>query len=131
MAEQHSAALHSFDDMPGAFSPTRCSAVRAQMWADVAEDLRAGRPVVCDDLHTRLKWRAGLLQAVEGINCERILVVMTTPLAECLRRNACRERRLPDFVLQSIAERYEPPSLAEGWTKIIYYPEGGTTHAHI
>ena len=125
MAEQRGAVLHTFDDLPGAFIPSRAEDVRAQMWADIAADLRAGRPVVCDDLHTLSKWRTGLLQALEGIDCERVLVVMTTPLEECLRRNAGRERRLPDFVLHAVADKFEPPTLAEGWTKIIYYPEGG------
>lgn len=101
------------------------------MWADIAADLRAGRPVVCDDLHTKRKWRAGLLAVVADIDCEKVLVVMTTPLEECLRRNAGRARRLPDFVLHAVAEQYEPPSLEEGWTKIIYYPEGGDASAYV
>ena len=89
------------------------------MWADIAEDLRAGKNVVCDDLNTKLKWRTGLLQALDGIDCARVLVIMTTPLDECLRRNANRERRLPDFVIQNIARNYETPDLSEGWDKII------------
>lgn len=125
LAKQHGAALHTFDDLPGAFNPSQAEDVRAKMWADIAADLRAGRKVVCDDVYTLRKWRTGLLQALEGIDCERVLVVMTTPLEECLRRNAGRERRLPDFLLHAVADKFEPPTLAEGWTKIIYYPEGG------
>ena len=123
LAEQHDVTLHAFDALPGAFSPSRCEAVRAQMWADIAEDLRAGRNVVCDDVHTLLKWRKGLLSATEGIPCEKVLVVMDTPLDECLRRNASRERQLPDFVVKAIAQKFEPPTLDDGWDKIIYYKE--------
>jgi tRNA uridine 5-carbamoylmethylation protein Kti12 len=121
LAEQYWAALHAFDDLPGAFSPTMCETVRADMWADIAADLRAGKSVVCDDVHTLAKWRKGLISAVTDVDCEKVLVVMTTPLEECLCRNAHRERRLPDFILTECAKRYEPPTLDEGWDKIIYH----------
>lgn len=120
IAEQYGAALYEFDSLPGAFSPSSCEAVRAQMWADIAADLRLGKTVVCDDLHTLRKWRTGLLQATDGLPVKRVLVVMDTQLDECLRRNANRQRRLPDFVIQRIAESYEHPVLDEGWDKIIY-----------
>ena len=119
LAEQYSAKLHCFDRLPHAHHPKYANAVRSQMWADIAEDLRNGHSVVCDDLHTKLKWRQGLLDALTDIPCKKILVVMDTPLEECLRRNANRERRLPDFVVENIHAKYEPPSLDEGWDEII------------
>lgn len=90
------------------------------MWADIANDLQNGHSVVCDDLHTKLKWRKGLLSVVADIPCKKVLVVMTTPLEECLRRNANRERKLPDFVVENIYAKYEPPIYEEGWDEIIY-----------
>lgn len=121
LAEQYNATLHTFDDLPRAHHPVHAEAVRAQMWADIAEDLRAGKNVVCDDTHCLAKWRKGILSATEGIPCERILMVATTPLEECLRRNANRERRLPDFIVTESVKRFEPPDLSEGWDKIIYF----------
>lgn len=120
LAEQYGATLHTFDALPRAHHPKYAEAVRTQMWEDIAEDLRAGKNVVCDDLHTKLKWRKGLLSAIEGIPCERVLMVATTPLEECLRRNANRERRLPDFVVENIAKTYEAPTPSEGWDEIFY-----------
>lgn len=120
LSEQHNAKLHCFDSLPNAHHPKYYESVRSQMWADITNDLRNGHAVVCDDLHTKLKWRKGLLSAVADTPCKKVLVVMTTPLEECLRRNANRERRLPDSVVANIHASYEPPTYDEGWDKIIY-----------
>lgn len=120
LAEEYDATLYTFDDLPHAFSASKCTAVRAQMWGDIAKDLRAGKNVVCDDVHTKLIWREGLLSATDGLSCERILMVVTTPLEECLRRNANRERRLPDFIVTAFAKCFETPDLSEGWDEIKY-----------
>ena len=122
LAEQHNAKLYCFDSLPHAHHPKYADAVRSQMHKDIAEDLRNGQSVVVDDLHTKLKWRQGLLSAVADIDCKKILVVMDTPLEECLRRNANREMRLPDFVVESIHQSFEPPTLDEGWDEIIKAP---------
>lgn len=121
LAEEHGAKLYSFDELPGAFSPSRAESVRAQMWEDTATDLQNGLNVVCDDLHTKRKWRSGLLAALNGVQCKKVLIVLNTPLEECLVRNANRERRLPDFILRKSHEDYEPPSLNEGWDGIVYW----------
>lgn len=96
------------------------------MWQDIAADLRDGFDVVCDDLHTLVEWRDGILSAIHGIECQKVLIVMTTPFDECLRRNAVRDMRLPDLVLYDTNKKYEPPSIDEGWDEIIYY--GGENH---
>lgn len=119
MAERHNARLYCFDSLPNAHHPKYAESVRCRMWADIVGDLRNGHSVVVDDLHTKLKWRLGLLSAVADIPCKKILVVMDTPLEECLRRNANREFRLPDFVVEHIHQSYEPPTLGEGWEEII------------
>ena len=121
LAEENNASLHCFDELPGALSPKTHTQVREQMWQDIATDLRNGNDVVCDDLNTELKWRKGILDTISGIECEKTLVVLKTPLEECIRRNANRNFRLPDFVIQSINDKFEPPTLSEGWDEIIYY----------
>lgn len=119
LAEQHNAKLYCFDSLPHAHHPKYAESVRCQMWADIAEDLRNGYSVVVDDLHTKLKWRQGLLSTVKETDCKKILVVMDTPLEECLRRNANRENRLPAFVVESVHESFELPTLTEGWDEIV------------
>lgn len=119
LAEETGAILHCYDDLPGAFSPSKQQAVHAQMWAAIAEELRQGHDVVCDDLHHTKEKRAAILNAVRGIECKKVLVLMETPLDVCLGRNAGRERRLPDMILHSCAAKFEPPTLDEGWDEII------------
>lgn len=117
---EQGAVLYCFDKRPGAFSPTKAAGARRQMWGDIAEDLRAGKSVVCDDLHTRVLLRKNLLTAVSDVDCHKVLVVMTTPFDECLRRNAARKARLPDILIRGINNAYEPPTLDEGWDEIVY-----------
>lgn len=121
LAQQHNAKLHCYDALPNAHNPRLKDEVRVQMWSIIAEDLHNGYNVVCDDLHTKREWRQDLLNALSDVECKKILVVMTTPLEECLIRNANRTARLPDFVLYDLYEKYEPPTLDEGWDEILYY----------
>lgn len=121
------AEAYSSDDIYAGCTAATFDEIRDQHHAAIKRDLLAGRSVVCDGTYATEFVRRCLLQALEGIDCERVLVVMTTPLEECLRRNATRtgRARVQGHVLRRFAEIYEPPTLAEGWTKIIYYPEGG------
>ena len=120
LAEQTGAQLFSFDEYPGACHPRKTKQAKQQMYDDVRRALNAGCDVVVDDLHTKKEWRVNLLSTLQGIECHKILVVMTTPLDEGLSRNRQRERRLPDFVVKSLAEGYENPDLVEGWDEIVY-----------
>lgn len=124
LARNSGASLYCFDERPKAFSPTFSDFVRAQMWKEIADDLRNGYDVICDDANTLLRWRAGILAATEGTASERVLVTMDVPLDVCLERNKGREFCLPDFVLYESSDQYEEPSLKEGWDKIINKPCG-------
>ena len=120
LAEKHNALLYSYDTLPKANTFRYAESVRCQMWHDVAQDLSNGKSVVCDDLHTRLKWRSGLLSAISENKCRKVLIVLTTPYEECLQRNANRRFRLPDVFLEHSHNTFEHPTLAEGWDEIIY-----------
>ena len=87
----------------------------------VVDALKEGKSVIADSLYTKEKWRTELLQAVKFIGCRSVLLRMSTPLDECIRRNAGRENALPDFVIEDIYNSIEPPSLEEGWDEIILY----------
>lgn len=125
IAVQHTAKLHCYDSLPNAHTTGKTKTVHEQMWRDIAADLIAGNDVVCDDLHTKTQWRRDILDALYGVECKKILVVMDTPLEECLRRNANRTARLPNFVVCDLHGKYEAPTLDEGWDEIIYVKEDG------
>lgn len=87
----------------------------------LTELLLSGNRVVCDGMYTSKASRVELLNGIEGVACKRCLIVMATPLEECLRRNANRERHIPACVIKDIYKKLEPPSIDEGWDEIIYY----------
>ena len=118
LAEQFNAKLYCYDDLPGCHNPDKADAVHKQMWTSISDDLRNGYNVVCDDLHTKPVWRNDILSAVDA-SCRKIIIVMTTSLDECLRRNANRKARLPDFLLRSLHETFQFPTLDEGWDEIL------------
>lgn len=122
LAEQHNAILHCYDDIPGAHSPSKQEGVHQAMYERIVQDLRDGKEVVCDDLHTTKDMRQKLLDALCGVECVKVLHVMQTPLDVCIERNRNRHPgRLPDFVVTGCHSRYEAPSLSEGWDEIIYH----------
>ena len=86
----------------------------------IIEALENGESVVADSLYTKKQWRTEILEAVKGIECKRVLVCMNTPLDICILRNRGREKPLPDFVVEYQFEKYEKPTLDEGWDEIIY-----------
>lgn len=87
----------------------------------VVDALKEGKSVVADSLYTKKQWRTELLQAVENLGCRCVLLRMSTPLDECIRRNRGRDGALPDFVIEDIYNSIESPTPNEGWDEILYY----------
>lgn len=77
--------------------------------------------VVVDSVFSRISQRKLILEATKNIDCKRILIYMTTPLEECIRRNAQRPNPLPEFMVRDIYNSFEIPTLDEGWDEIILY----------
>ena len=120
LARQLNAKLYCYDDIPQSSNPSKFEALHGRMWADILDDLRSNNAVVCDDLHTTKKQRIDILNAVKEVDCRKTLIVMNTPLEECIIRNANRKDRLPDCILTYIHKTFEPPDLSEGWSEILY-----------
>ena len=116
--EQYNAARYSFDEM-------KCFK-HSDLIKPIIASLNKGESVVVDALYSKIKYRKELLQAIEDVNCKRILIYMNTPLEECIRRNAQRPNPLPEFMIRDIYNSIEPPTLDEGWDEIIYVKEDGT-----
>lgn len=87
----------------------------------VVDTLKEGKSVVADSLYTKKQWRVELLQSVKPLGCRCVLLRMSTPLDECIRRNRGRDGALPDFVIEDIYNSIELPTLDEGWDEILYY----------
>ena len=61
----------------------------------ICADLADGHSVICDGTYTIERTRRELLDGISAVQCEKIIVVLTTPFEECLRRNACRDVQVP------------------------------------
>ena len=91
------------------------------------EDLLcAGFDVAFDATNTTAFARKKLLTRVSGIEHKNVAIFMNTPLEECKRRNAQRERRVPDDVIvrqynqlmkeaSSIPYQFDEIMIVEGW----------------
>ena len=121
LAKTYNARLYSYDEILRASKIQDSHRVHSQILALIAEDLRNGINVVLDDLNIRIDVRTEVLATTKDIDCNKVLVVMNTPLNECLLRNANRKKRLPDWAINLIYRKYQQPSLAEGWDDIWHY----------
>jgi tRNA uridine 5-carbamoylmethylation protein Kti12 len=122
LAGRNGAVVRSFDDMDGANTMENSDGSVKREWLRlIRADLIAGKNVVCDSLNLASKDRLEVLSAVSGIPCRKVLAFKVVPLNTCLERNAKREARLPDFVIEQAAQRIEPPTDAEGWDEITVY----------
>ncbi len=122
LAVQHNAKLYHYDEFKKGSRPIETKQTHQRLYGQIKQDLLAGSNVVLDDLHLALEWRQHLLSVLQGISCKKVLLVMTTPLEECIRRNSQRQgqTQLSDFVIHHLNNRYQPPSLEEGWDEIHY-----------
>jgi tRNA uridine 5-carbamoylmethylation protein Kti12 len=118
ITKEHNAERISFDE--------RNYMRHAEMIPPIIEALTNGKNVVADSVYHRVKQRTAVLDAVKDIPCRKILICMDTSLEECLQRNANRENRLPDFMVESFHQTFEQPTLSEGWDEIIIVKEDGS-----
>ena len=113
LKEQYNAIRYSFDEL-------HCFK-HSDLIPPIIESINNGNSVIVDALYSEARFRKELLQAISSIPCKKICIVLLTPLEECLKRNANREARLPDFVLHDLYNKFELPTLDEGWDDIWYY----------
>lgn len=119
LAQQHNAVVRSYDDLPGANTKSGMDGNVTRTWLQaIRTDLEAGRSVVCDGINLTGPERKEILSHIADIPCKKVLAVKVIPLEICLQRNAKREARLPDYVLEQAARRLEPPTPEEGWDEI-------------
>lgn len=116
---EYNAILYCYDKFPRAHWDKES---REKMHVLMANDMRCGKSVVCDDLNITKSDRISIIKALRGINCQKILHVMTTPPDLCVERIREREQwKVPACVVLHCLNYYEVPSLDEGWDEIVYH----------
>ena len=85
LAEQHNAAVHSYDDIPGAWGNRDTDGAFQKQWFDnIKTDLQNGGSVVCDSTALTSECRKLFLKEIADISCKKILVVKAVPMEVCV-----------------------------------------------
>lgn len=121
LAKEINAKLYSYDVIKRNSKIGSFEDICTLIYQRINTDLSNGFNVVYDAPNEKLKYRKDILNMTSNIVCKKILVVMATPLEQCLERNRTRKNRLPDFIIQQSKQMFELPTLAEGWDDIEYY----------
>ena len=81
--------------------------------------LASGRPEsYLDATHLTRAERKPYIDIARWYGCEIEAWFFDTSLEECLRRKAARGRVVPPEAIYAMAEKLQPPELAEGFTRI-------------
>jgi len=82
--------------------------------------LAIGRPVTyVDATNLTCQERAPYLGIGKAYGCEMEAVFFDVPLEVCRERNAGRNRVVPEDALRRMAAKLEPPTAAEGFSRIV------------
>ena len=84
----------------------------------IKECLKTGKSAIYDATNINYKRRMAFIQEIKNISCEKICVLMATPYEECLRRNAERERKIPEEVIKRMYMNFNIPYWYEMWDDI-------------
>lgn len=84
----------------------------------IKEDLKNGRSCIYDATNISYKRRMVFLEELKNIPCEKICELIATPYEECLKRNAERERKVPEYVIERMYRSFDVPHRYEGWNCI-------------
>ena len=88
--------------------------------------LDLNRPVThIDATNLAREHRRDFIEIAQRRNCSIEALFFDVPLAVCLERNRDRPRQVPESVMQEMAAKLEPPTLEEGFTRIVRVGEDG------
>ena len=78
----------------------------------------ADKNVIVDATNVSMKSRRALLNCVKKRECQKVAIVMTTPLPVCKKRNANRDRVVPEWVIDKQVKSFQIPYFEEGFDEI-------------
>ncbi len=81
--------------------------------------LAIGQPIsYVDATHLTPAERKPYIEIARRCGCEIEALFFDTPVEECMRRNAARERVVPPDIIKAMAAKLRIPELAEGFSRI-------------
>jgi predicted kinase len=82
--------------------------------------IELGRPVTYIDATNLMPWeRRPYIAMAKLYDCEAEAVFFDVSVEECQRRNGLRHRAVPPDAIVEMASRLVPPSVAEGFARVI------------
>ena len=87
----------------------------------ITMDLMKNKTVIADATHLTTGSRKKLINSLGIMPDEIIAVWVNTPFEECMKRNQAREgiTRVPDKAMFEMKNRFRPPSVNEGYDRIV------------
>ena len=85
----------------------------------IKDCLREGKSAIYDACNINYKRRMAFVSGLKNIPCKKICVLMATPYEECLKRNAERERKVPEYVIERMYRNFNIPYWYECWDDIL------------
>ena len=91
----------------------------------VKECLKSGKSAILDSTNLNYKKRMAFLAELGHISCEKTCVLVATPYEECLKRNAARDRKVPEYVIERQYRQFDVPcQWYEGWGRVdVVFPD--------
>ena len=90
----------------------------AELHKRIKDCLRSGKNAIYDACNINYKRRMAFLTELKHIPCKKICALMAIPYKECLKRNAERERKVPEGVIERMYRNFDVPWYYEGWDSI-------------
>lgn len=84
----------------------------------IINHIKSGGNAIYDATNISSNRRRVFLERLNKFDCERICVVMATPIEVCLKRNSTRDRSVPDDVIYRMRRNFNFPGKFEGFDKI-------------
>ncbi len=123
LAKEYDASIFSSDELrEEMFGDVNCQEHNQELFVElhrrIKDCLQSGKSAIMDATNLNYKKRMSFLAELKNITCEKICVLVATPYEECLRRNANRDRKVPEHVIKRMYYSIDIPWYYEGWDNI-------------
>lgn len=92
------------------------------LYKDLRNHLEQGKSAIFDATNTTLKSRLTIMEKLKGIDCKKIIHIMTTPYEICVQRDKNRKRSVGESVIYKFLSSFQCPQYFEGWDNIKIEP---------
>lgn len=101
---------------------TKNDKVFKALYADIRAALENGEDCIFDATNCTIKDRLRALKAIEGVDCVKIVSVISTDAESCIKRNKNRpeEDRLSEDVIYKYVRKFDVPLPWEGWDRVYF-----------